>query len=268
MVNFRFKFSKDEVDERIIIDGTPPTARLYKRQPIPVEGKLTYTSLLCEKLTEAVPAHSLFRICETFKDAPKNKFRCYARCEHKINMPITFDKADLKHGSDLILNVKVKCFECLKRDSVSSSQSENFSSSSPRSESVPLTSSSIPPVSLVAPSAVVDLFQLAISNITKEISRFYIRCASSNNPEETLVENKVQIGTAIMEAWYNSMRSVNHVQSVPTDTVEIQPPEAVQLIRDANSVLNQAQLRVREKRINSLTQLSQKVQKRRKINKA
>lgn len=213
----KFNFSSQQINQRIVVESSgTSSARLYKRQLGGIEGKIVYTTLLCEELSKITPAHSLFRVCETFKSAKNELMRCYVRCQHDSKMPVTYQKADLKENSALEFTVNLKCLDCLGRETSGSSQSSPTTSNvSSIPSTAPLTnlstpsSCALPSISLYPNNPVTLLFEKAAVAITKEISSAFMACLSSSNPESYLVENKVQVGQLILQAWYNATRNLD-----------------------------------------------------------
>lgn len=257
MEKFFVTFSADDVNKRTMIVGNSIT--FIKRDTAPIDEKTEYSKLLREKLSDAVPSHSNFRVTDTLKDVPsKGITKCYVQCEHQIKHAVSYLNVDLQQDKELKFVIKVKCAECLGRV-LTSAEAASTSAEIPSSSaaiSSTSASSSIPEVSFLAPNDVTDFFKRASAHITEAISRAFNVCISSENPREALFNNKVIFGQALIEAWYNAYHELGQAPSStlnPVDPIEPEPVNPTPIIqpsvRNANLVLSQAQKRVQEQSV-------------------
>lgn len=270
---FTVEFSPEELAERSVIAGTPPTLQIYKRDQSveKIEGKAYYSDLLCEKLGKALPAKPEFKVSTALKHFPQSKIhKAFLQCSHGIGCSCTFADADLKLGSPLIFNAKVKCSECLKEPSSSSEVPEpnetttttTSSSAAHSSATVPTPPASIPlfaPAPLAAlPSAnnaQADEFTATLNgllqNFRDEVLNFHEAHASDPDPMVAFSAGKVVFVQGLLAAVHSSLRSVNEVplqQSEPTTS------QGTSQQRNANDVLSAAAQRLRNQRLGKRAQ--------------
>jgi hypothetical protein len=113
-------FSAHEVDERLIIvpsdaSTDPPivgSMRLAGRQN--AADKKSYSSLLCERLSERLDNHPRLSICEPLRQY-KDKVRGYVLCLHKKKSPVEYLYSDLSPNKELRFVCVYKCEACILR---------------------------------------------------------------------------------------------------------------------------------------------------------
>lgn len=116
MTTLNFDFSADEINHRSMLLGEPPQLVLFKRHGVPVEGKIPYTLLMCQKIKDLVPSHAEYSVSETFKEVAHEMCRSYVICSHRIKSPVSYTKAELKLDSPLTFSIIVRCTKCLDRE--------------------------------------------------------------------------------------------------------------------------------------------------------
>lgn len=110
-------FSASEVNERLILDGEPVIARLLPKNHPPVEGKVPYPQLLCQKLASVTPSGSTYVMKDKFKINKAGICRNYVACTlHNVVSPVWFIQASLQQDQPLEILMKQMCVRCNKRE--------------------------------------------------------------------------------------------------------------------------------------------------------
>ena len=97
-------FNAEEVEERTVPYGGGGLRFVTARDRI--EGKILYSRLLCDRLEEAVPIKTPFRVRESWKEL-STTMACYVTCGHDKKMPVTYDPALLRRGQLIMIFNKV-----------------------------------------------------------------------------------------------------------------------------------------------------------------
>lgn len=251
--------------------------RLMKDNDQLVEGKEPYCRLLCDKINEAVPNRSSFRVVGTIKGNGNNEIKKgYVHCGHdtKTQIPVTFDMADFNIDQPLNFKVHVKCLTCMTppgpQQAPAALQMAPIVAAAPTIEAAPI----VPPLQIAinAPNLMTPLLERKSAQFTEIMTRVNAMCAAANSPEREYREIKEQYRRLFMNVWDNDdaealpiefprpplrqrsqsrersrspLRPRSHSHS-PTP----EPPAPVQNVRDYGVVLSQGMaLRIRSQRL-------------------
>lgn len=226
MQTFEIQFSAEEVNLRTDIVGNPAVITLLKRSSLIPDGKLQYSTLLCEKISQAIPAHSKFSAQYTLVAVSGGLTRVYLKCGHGVSHPVTYPTISLQRDHPLNFKIIVKCLLCLGIAPVAALVTPIAAPAiapvvAPVVEpaiapvvapvvapiaallpEVPVVHRIIPPIIIpIQDNPTVEVFQDALNRFAEVMNRAAIFCGSKDNPMNTFNNNSTRIGHSINLVW-------------------------------------------------------------------
>lgn len=199
-----FSFTAEEVNQCIVFHGDPPIAALMKRTDPPAEGKKPYSKLLVQKIAEAVPKSSRFRVHEAFKEAGVGFMRCYMLCGHGEKMPVTFVRANLLVDHELNFAAEIKCLPCMGREPVLVADvvAQNPAAAVVAQNPVAaIQVPAIPAIAINAPNELTDILLASSSRVTAVMTHVNSFCSAEKSPLRIYTANKARFGIMLLDAF-------------------------------------------------------------------
>lgn len=218
-MEFTVTFTAEEVNRRILTEGTPPITKFIKRTKEMNDGKESYSHLLCQRLSAIFPQRPAFSIRSTLKSAARGATTvCYAHCTHDTSNTVSFTTADLKPDSGLNFKVKMNCHRCVKIGKECSMPSVSSTTSDVPSD---VTASHVL-VTPCAPNSVIDRYNRAALNLSKVLQNSLSTCLSI--PEvpaqrQLLFNSQDQIEQKLINAWREAMIGIEPEGPVEPETM-------------------------------------------------
>lgn len=240
-------FSPAEVTSRLIVEGGQPL--LLKRHHAPVEGKVPYTFLLCDKLREVVQVPSRFSVHEGFRDLSDGISRCWVLCGHKEKMSVTFTKAHLIENQELKFSFEVKCGKCMGTPAPVPVVAQSAPQVPPTAPA-PVVALPFPLLALNLDDPIVAVYRTLVAQMNASIVNSFSTCFASNAPLETFLDNKQHLGQsfqAALDASADGIRLIMPLSEVsPPRPTEATPSRSLEASNNAYVRMSQAQKRVHE----------------------
>jgi hypothetical protein len=252
----KVQFTAEELEMRSILEGEPePFLQFYKsHRKVKVPGKIIYSKLIGQRITQLTPTLTKYAMHETFTISDdKQKGLGYVICAHKQRSPITYKTADFKLGNGLEFEVSIKCDSCfgIEKVIVVSPDSTVAPSSHPSSvvttfSSVLASSSSLvaatPPSfytgDINASGAIKHLYDETNVRINESLSRIAEMFSAESNADDKLRKCRKfaqYLEKFSLETGPASLQGDQvHVEEETAPGQALNPPQAVDKSKPAN----------------------------------
>lgn len=237
----KLKFTAEEVDASIFLEGDPPVYRLQfaNQKKGKKDGRLSYNDTLKRKIVDA--SDGMIRSIEEVKfnegfRVVRENHRCYFNCpikNHRGDHVVFFAANDLKPGIELQLKWDVKCSICYNHyfgttEEETNSRSSNDSELHARLSTARLSvNSTASGTDNVMPSNnagynqhdIKSFFETVQKDMTEVFNVAYQRCLGSEHPFNEAEKLKTEICLKIAFAYSDSLNVYKNSQIEHEDTI-------------------------------------------------